>query len=255
MNTSTKKSEGILCLARNPRLCMVQISGNTVKQVDKFKYLRVAITSDGRRYKELDTRIGKSNTVLRELYRSVTTKRELSNTAKLSVFKSVFVPILTYGHDSWVMTERVLSQVQVVEMGFFQGVHVMALRDKVVSCEIGNALNDDPLLVRIERSQLGWFGHVTKMLQDRLTGWKRLRGRPGTRWNDYISDLAWSRLGVEPAKLSEVAEKREVFGALLGLLFSRPGFYFFAETFRVICPTTVVKLAITLFTSLPFQIL
>ena len=38
------------------------------------------------------------NAVLRELYRSVAPKRQLSNTAKLSVFKSIFVPILTYGH-------------------------------------------------------------------------------------------------------------------------------------------------------------
>jgi len=39
----------------------------------------------------------------------VLTKRELSNTAKLSVFKSIFVPILTYGHESCVMTERINS--------------------------------------------------------------------------------------------------------------------------------------------------
>ena len=49
------------------------------------------------------------NAVLRELYRSVVTKRELSNTAELSVFKSVFVPILTYGDESWVMTEKIIS--------------------------------------------------------------------------------------------------------------------------------------------------
>jgi len=49
---------------------------------------------------EIDTRIGKANAVLREIYRSVTTNRELSNTTKLSVFKSIFVPILTYGHES-----------------------------------------------------------------------------------------------------------------------------------------------------------
>jgi len=41
---------------------------------------------------------------------AVATKREFSHTAELSVFKSVFVPILTYGHESWVMTERILSQ-------------------------------------------------------------------------------------------------------------------------------------------------
>jgi len=40
---------------------------------------------------EIDTRIGKANEVLRERYRSVATKRELSNTANLSVFKSFFL--------------------------------------------------------------------------------------------------------------------------------------------------------------------
>jgi len=54
--------------------------------------------------------IDKANAVLREFYQSLVTKRELSNTAKLSVFKSVFVPILTYDPESWVMTEIILSQ-------------------------------------------------------------------------------------------------------------------------------------------------
>jgi len=40
----------------------------------------------------IDTRIGKANSVLRELYCSMVTKRELSKNAKLSVFKWVFLP-------------------------------------------------------------------------------------------------------------------------------------------------------------------
>jgi len=72
---------------------------------------------------EIDTRIGKANAVLREIYRSVTTNRELSNTTKLSVFKSIFVPILTYGHESRVMTERILTQVQARKMGQLRRVH------------------------------------------------------------------------------------------------------------------------------------
>jgi len=39
------------------------------------------------------------------------TTREFSNTAELSVFELVFVPILNYDHESWVMTEGVLFQV------------------------------------------------------------------------------------------------------------------------------------------------
>jgi len=91
---------------------MRQVSGNTLQQVEKFKYPGVVFTSGGRRSEEIDTRVGKAKAVLREFYCSVVTKRELSNTAKLSVCKSVFVPILTYGHESWVMTERIPTQVQ-----------------------------------------------------------------------------------------------------------------------------------------------
>jgi len=77
---------------------------NTLHQMEKFKYIGVAFTSDGRWSEEVDGWIDKPNAVLHELYRSVVTKWERSNTAKLSRFISVFVPILTYGHESWVMT-------------------------------------------------------------------------------------------------------------------------------------------------------
>ena len=41
------------------------------------------------------------------------------------------------------------------------------------------------------------------------------RGRPRSMWRDYISDLAWSRLGVQPAELSEIHENCEVFRVLV----------------------------------------
>jgi len=83
---STKKIE-VLCHSRHPRQCFLQVSGNTLQQVETFKYLGVVFTSDASRKKRIDTRIDKANAVLRELYCSVVTKRELSKTAKLSVFK------------------------------------------------------------------------------------------------------------------------------------------------------------------------
>jgi len=67
---------------------MLQVSGNcrnTLQQVENFKYLEEDFTSDGRRNRGIDTRIGKANAVLRDLYRFVVTKRELSNMEKLSV--------------------------------------------------------------------------------------------------------------------------------------------------------------------------
>jgi len=97
----------------------------------------------------------------------VVTKQELSITAKLSVFKSVFVLILTYAHKSWVMTERILSQVPATKLGFLRRVHGVTLRDKARICEIRKALNDESLL-RIERSQIHWVSPVSRMPQEML---------------------------------------------------------------------------------------
>jgi len=64
------------------------------------------------------------------------------------VFKAIFFQILIYGHESWVMTEKELSQVQAAGIGFLR-VHNLMFRDKTRSCEIRKALNVEPLL-RIE---------------------------------------------------------------------------------------------------------
>ena len=116
-------------------------------------------------------------------------KRELSKKTKLSIFKAVFVPILTYDHESWVMIEEVRSQVQASEMRFFRRIEGVTLFNKVRSSEIRKSLNVEPLLLRIKRSQLRWFGHVSRMPQERLpkqallakANGKRPVGRPGTR--------------------------------------------------------------------------
>ena len=106
MKISTAKTE-VVHLSRNPDQCALQVNGATLNQVEKFKYFGVAFTSDERQDEKLDTRIGKGSAVMQALHYSVVMKRELSKKVKLLIFKAVFVPILTHGHESWVMTERV----------------------------------------------------------------------------------------------------------------------------------------------------
>jgi len=110
---STKKIE-VLCLAK------AVFPGQTLKAVFpaiEHKYAAaggdvqvpwgwVVFTSDESQHKGIDTRIGKANAVLRELYCSMVTKQGISNNANLSVFKSVVVPILTCCHESQVKNKR-----------------------------------------------------------------------------------------------------------------------------------------------------
>ena len=99
MKISTSKTE-VLHLLRNPAQCSMQVSDVSLKQVEKFKYLEIAFTSDGKQDEELDVRSGKASTLMRALQHLVVLKRELSSKVKLSVFKSIFVPILTNDHES-----------------------------------------------------------------------------------------------------------------------------------------------------------
>ena len=91
--------------------------------------------------KKLDTRIEKASVVMLQLCQSVVLKLELCTKAKLYVFRSVFALILTYGHECWIMTERVRSRVQVAEMGFLQKVRGLSLLDKVKITDIRQSLN------------------------------------------------------------------------------------------------------------------
>ena len=56
-------------------------------QVEEFKYIGVLLTSEGRMEREIDRRIGKAAAIMRTLHRSVVVKRELSEKAKLSIYR------------------------------------------------------------------------------------------------------------------------------------------------------------------------
>ena len=126
---------------------------------------------------------------MRQLYRSVVLKRENAQKQSFLFFRSVFVPILTYGHKCWVMTERVRSRVQTAEMLNLRKVRGLSLLDKIKNTNIRQSLNIKPLLLRIERSQLRWYGHVTQMSHEQTAkqlinafpSGKMPRGRPRTR--------------------------------------------------------------------------
>ena len=58
---------------------------------------------------------------------------------------------------------------------------------------------------------------TANQLMDALSRGKRPRERPRTRWKNYVEDLAWSRLGIPPAKLLLVAEDRDAWRSQLEL--------------------------------------
>ena len=114
--------------------------------MEKFKYLWIAFTSDKRQDEKLDVRSGKVSAVILVLHHSVDVKRKL-----------------LYGHDSWVMTEKVRSQMQASEMRFLRKIKGATMFGKIDNTVIREPLDIQSLLLWIKRSHHRWPSLVSGM--------------------------------------------------------------------------------------------
>ena len=111
-------------------------------------------------------------------------------------------------------------------MRFLRKIEGVTLFNKVRISEIRKSLNTEPLLLGIERSQVRWFGHGSRMPHERLpkqallvkANGKIPVGRPRISWTNYIEDLGWNRVRLHPSEMMDVMEDREVWRLNLELL-------------------------------------
>ncbi|CAF3293547.1 unnamed protein product [Rotaria sp. Silwood2] len=229
MKICEKKTE-LMVISRENKPTNLHLNNNPLNQVNKFKYFGVQFSSNGKQDGEIDRRIGAASGVLRSLYCSVVTKAELSKKTKLSIFKSVYRPTLIYGHEHWVLTEKLRSRIQAAEMRFLRRTSGLTLRNKIRSTDIRESLQIEPLLQYIERSQLRWLGHIIRMQHNRLPYQifeakpigKRPVGRPRTSWRKYMEKLSLERLNLQWPEVQQAATDRIRWEQLLNALTPRP---------------------------------
>ncbi|VDP41658.1 unnamed protein product [Soboliphyme baturini] len=85
----------------------------------------------------------------------------------LSVIKSIFIPLPTYGQEWWMMTEKLRTQVQAAEGSFLRQVARLRRLNIVRNIDILKSLGIQLLLLQIEKSQLRCFGHFLRMPPER----------------------------------------------------------------------------------------
>src|SRR5699024_2143683 len=122
---------------------------------------------------------------------------------------------LTYGLETWILTEETRSRVQAAEMRFLRKVVGVTRRDRIRSSQIREELGVSPLILEFERGQLRWLGHVLRMPEDRIA--RRLLiakpegpspvGRPRRRWLAQVK-LICQRVAIDTTRLQDLAEDR-----------------------------------------------
>ena len=165
--------------ARNGGLAPSGLGVSLLPQVREFKHLTslvVLFTSEGKMEWEMDRQFGAASAVMRALYRTVVVKRELIRKAKLSIYRSIYVPTLTYGHELWVVTERMRSRIQAAEMSFLRIGWLGSALEIGWGAQTSGGSSSRAAAPSHRKGQLRWFGHLIRMPPGHLP----FGGFPGT---------------------------------------------------------------------------
>lgn len=123
------------------------------------------------------------------LYRSGMVNRELNLQVKMLIYRSIYIPVLTYGHMHWVVTARKRLQAQnslSLKVGWY-----FPYWDGEDS-HLGGVQTRAATQLLLLRTQFTWFSHTTGMPPGCIPSevfQKRPQGRPWTYWRD-ICQLA-----------------------------------------------------------------
>ncbi|KAJ4440775.1 hypothetical protein ANN_10621 [Periplaneta americana] len=177
----------------------IKIGDLSFEGVEKFKYLGATVTNINDTREEIKRRINMGNACYYSVEKLLSSSL-LSKNLKVRIYKTVILPVVLYGCETWTLTLREEHRLRVFENKVLRKIFG-AKRDEVTgewrklhNTEL-HALYCSPDIIRnIKSRRLRWTGHVARMGESRnayrvLVGrpeGKRPLGRPRRRWEDNI---------------------------------------------------------------------
>ncbi|KAJ4445854.1 hypothetical protein ANN_12539 [Periplaneta americana] len=177
----------------------IKIGDLSFEGVEKFKYLGATITNINDTREEIKHRINMGNACYYSVEKLLSSSL-LSKNLKVRIYKTVILPVVLYGCETWTLTLREEHRLRVFGNKVLRKIFG-AKRDEVIgewrklhNAEM-HALYSSPDIIRnIKSRRLRWTGHVARMGESRngyrvLVGrpeGKRRLGRPRRRWEDNI---------------------------------------------------------------------
>ena len=204
LKVSTDKTEIMLQRAKysaSLKRPSIFLDGQSLKVCHEFKYLGSVISDDAQVTKEVFTRIHRAKAAFSKLYQRVWSRNTLSLKTKISVYRTMILPILTQDCETLHLTHSNFKKLEGCQYKFLRTMCNKKWEDFVHYTELFDLLNDKqislPLIeVSIRMKRLSFFNKILSMSTDRLIkkvlfsdalNGKRKSGRPLLSWRQAIT--------------------------------------------------------------------
>ncbi|KAJ4449364.1 hypothetical protein ANN_00762 [Periplaneta americana] len=199
----------------------IKIRDLSFEEVEKFIYLGATVTNINDTREEIKRRINMGNACYYSVEKLLSSSL-LSKNLKVRIYKTVIIPVVLYGCETWTLTQKEEHRLRVFENKVLRKIFG-AKRDEVTgewrklhNTEL-HALYSSPDIIRnLKSRRLRWAGHVARMDESRnayrvLVGrpeGKRPLGRPRRRWEDNIK-MDLREVGYDDRDWINVAQDRD----------------------------------------------
>jgi hypothetical protein len=150
----------------------VKIDISSTERVEEFKYLGTTLTDQNSSQGEIKSRLKLGNACYHS-GQNLLSSRLLSKNLKIKIYRTIMLPVVLYGRETWSLTLREERRLRVFENRVLR--RVFGLKTDKVTGEWRKLHNEElndlyslPNIVRVVKlRRMRWAKHVARMGKDR----------------------------------------------------------------------------------------
>jgi hypothetical protein len=146
----------------------ITVNGNILQSVDNFTYLGSTLSTTANIDMEVNSRISKASSMFGRLRKNVWERSGLNLITKLKVYRAAVITTLLYACETWTVYSRHARQLNHFHMSCLRRIMKIKWQDKVPDTEILERANMQSMYTLLQKAQLRWSGHVSRMSDQRL---------------------------------------------------------------------------------------
>ena len=184
----------------------VRACGEDIDVSENFIYLGSVVHNSGRSRNEVLRRIGIAHGVMDSLSSSIWRCRYLCRRTKIRLFKSLVLPVLLYGSETWTLDSDLKRRIDAFGNKCLRRIMGYRWDDYVSNQRLLRETGSRPITCIVRQRQLRLYGHVARFpevdpahrvlsVRDNPV-WRRPRGRPRSSWLGQVDASCCEELGM-----------------------------------------------------------